>query len=307
MIEVIEYSQKSFSKIDFNPKYIRDFKFDYPSKSRLALRLFPMVAMTCKKTPYLRPSAFSMNSMDKERELYLMNEILKLDREVTLTMCTNFYLNGFYTSGLDKMIKDCAEYYGVTEEDIAKEYCKEYGINLNEFMRNLGPHMIIIDKSIWNASTLAHEFGHYLNTIGKGEVKGHKAHQNLMTARDRFNKSWYLGIILNLSTFVAGGFTKFKLAAILQGLSSLNSAARILITKPIIDAEYYATYTGLKLLKEIGSTEDELKLFKEDLYGPYALDSYKRHYRRDQIKNSLIHAGIATGSYLLDKSNKQNK
>jgi hypothetical protein len=287
------------------------FRFDYPYRSKLSKQLKPIVAVTCYKwRPYT--SIYKMGPEDRKRQEFLMNKLKIQCKEVPVVRARRFD-NACYIPGLNE-IKD--QYTDSEWKELCQELCREWGMELTEFMNAVGPHMVILGDTFANAPTLAHEFGHYLNTIGKGESGGQRAHEKYGSAGDNAtiaglvsamgSTAGYGAAISTLKSIPQAKSGNATLSAIGFAISSGSQITKIFVSRPIIKAETYASTTGLKNLKLAGATDSEMDIFRKDLIG--ALSTYKDYYQNAPIINAGLKAiGAATMGTLANHYNNKYK
>jgi len=269
MIDNIIFSEetKSFSKFPVI-KCLGGYRLAYPYQSTPAKDLIRQVTVTIYPYSYFK-SIYSLSGSDKENQLRQMNGLKAQCKEVPVVRAKRFN-NACYIQDLDKISSRWIE---ADLEDL----CAEWGMDLAEFKKAIGPHVVILGDRFACAPVLAHEFGHYLNTIGKGEAKGYKAHQqygkasmNTQIANKVSDLSLYGGVI----TGVHGGI---KTAGAIEVGSGLLRLSEIALSRPVIIAETCASQTAMKNLEKVGATPEELGEYRKSL--KEALGTYKWAYR----------------------------
>lgn len=285
MILQIYYSNKNIKEL----KSLKKLKTDFIFRSKLARFITPQIITTCVKYNYLE-SIYTAPKPIGTRWNILMNNLKRQFPEVPVIRARRFF-NAFYTSDLDKIIPS------MNESDI-DSFCKEFGIDKSELLNNLSPHMVVMGDALANPATLAHELGHYYNTIGKGSPAAKKAHDKYASATKRSVRNKALGL-LTLGTGIAtevinltSGVDLSMLASIQSYVSSGLYSSAILLSTPVLEAEKYASKSGLEFLIKAGSTKEELDLFEYDLDQAY--NTYRKFYRIDSIKESAT--GLILGT-----------
>jgi len=284
MISYIEYNSetRSFSMEDVDIaidmeetlKYINGLKFH----SKIGKSILPAIKMTAYKyTSY--PSALTTDDAKfKARQLDLIKKLKKKVPEVPVILATKFN-NACYVPNWDKMV----EKWG--DNDL-KEFCREMGVDYDEVKKNMGPNVVFLGKNFYNAPTLAHEFGHYLNTYDRGEPGGKRAHELYGKRVVTSNSMQSVGLISGF----AGGALMLSGNPLAGSIAALISAGftglAALVSKPILTAEKSASITGLKLLRSVGISEEEYKDYLQDL--SKAFGTYKAHYIRFNSRASAV-------------------
>lgn len=248
-------------------------------KSKLGKALTPIVDFTSFKFTPL-PSIYSLTIDEgrKKREIQLMDRLKSLCIGVPVIRARKLD-NACYLPQFDKIISE----YNFTDEDIM-ELCKEWGMDFDEFKSNLGPHMVVLGDKYANACILAHEFGHYKNTIGEGELEGKILHEKYgphgQSADINYIYAMMINGVGNLCS-IYGAVKKSKAGATSAAVASASSAILKGISvhygNTVIKAEQCATQTGLKMLTEIKTTQEEWDAYRLNLEG--ALDTYIKYYR----------------------------
>lgn len=230
-------------------------------KSKLGRLLSPAISFTSFKFTPLPP----LSDMEGE-ELKHMTEIyeglMKQAPTVPVIDALSFP-NACYVHKLDEIVDKVGD-------DELKKFCKELGADYNLVKSKLGPHMIFMGIKFKNPCILAHEFGHYWNTIGQGgKVGGKLAHDLYGPAARTANAlnlaSFMSGLINILGGFERGGDIDFTL----RSINTYGQLGVTLVTIPIIRAEHAATSTGLDNLKKCGATSEDLIAFKKCLKGAF--------------------------------------
>jgi len=255
-------------------KYINGLKFH----SKIGKSVLPAIKMTAYKyTPY--PSALTSNDAKfKARQLDLIKKLKKKVPEVPVILATRFN-NACYIPNWDKI----TEKWG---DDDLKEFCREIGADYDEVKKHIGPNVVFLGKNFYNAPTLAHEIGHYLNTYDRGEPGGQRAHRLYGRRRSTSNTMQSLGLVSGFAggaLMLAGNPLAGSIAALISaGFTGLAA----LVARPILVAEKSASITGLRLLRSIGITEEEYKDYLQDL--SRAFGTYKVHYIRFNTRSSAV-------------------
>lgn len=269
MIDNIIFSEetKSFSKFPVI-KCLGGYRLSYPYQSTPAKELIRQVTATIYPYNYVK-SIYNLSGSDKENQLRQMNGLKDQCKEVPVVRAKKFN-NACYIQDLDKISNTWME------SDF-EDLCTEWGMDLAEFKKAIGPHVVILGDRFACAPVLAHEFGHYLNTIGKGEARGYKAHQqydiasrNTQIVDDVSKLSLFGGVIPTIS----GDKKSAGVFAVGSGLLRLSELA---LSRPVIIAETCASQTAIKNLEKVGATSEELGEYRKSL--KEALGSYKWAYR----------------------------
>jgi len=241
-----------------------------PGESRISKKLAPQITITAY--PYTPPRSIYdplITAEEKSRHLLLMSKLRKQCNEVPVIRAKKFN-NACYIQKLNEI---------KASEEEWRQFCNDWGMDYDEFINNIGPHMVIIGDSFATAPTLAHEFGHYINTINHGTHKGYVAHKYYGLGV-RLNR---LGSIINTLTVLSAlwdspkGRKEFESHLKTRSdIYSITSLFKIASATPVLIAEAAASQTGLLNLARVGATESELTTFKKDLKGAYG--TYKQYY-----------------------------
>jgi hypothetical protein len=227
----------------------------------------------------------------KVRGMQVYAELKKQCKEVpVIEPCTKFN-NACYFHGLDEVVNNLPE----RERDYQlKLFCNDFGADFESVKNNLGPHMVFMGERFMSPEVLAHEFGHYLNTIGKGEPDGDKVHAKYGKATSRAR---FLKMVGNTSALVSMMTSKDRTSTpIVLGGAALSFAAVPLMSRPIILSEMKASQTGMKNLIKAGAAKEDLIEYDKFMKG--AFGTYKTAY----VTLPLIHAAIyGTGALITHK------
>jgi len=276
MIDNIIFSEetKSFSKFPVI-KCLGGYRLSYPYQSTPAKELIRQVTATIYPYNYFK-SIYTISGTEKENQLKQMNGLKAQCKEVPVVRAKRFN-NACYIQDLDKISSSWIE------SDF-EDLCAEWGMDLVEFKKAIGPHMVILGDRYACAPVLAHEFGHYLNTIGKGEAKGYKAHQRYSSAvRNTRNANAISGGILYGASIISKvkvndkPIVNYKTLGGIVGTSGLVRLSEIALSKPVIIAETCASQTAMKNLEKVGATPEELGEYRKSL--KEALGTYKWAYQ----------------------------
>jgi len=299
MIELIRYTSetKNFSIPSIQSvaaiKEVSDYLNNLRFTSKVGKIVLPMILITAYKFEPL-PSALSTKVTDeyKKRQLYLIDQLKKKVPELPIIIANRFE-NACYVGDLDKIV----EKYG---EDELRKFCKELGADFEEVKSKLGPHMIFMGRKYYAAPILAHEIGHYLNTVGRGEEGGQEAHKV-------YGKRYKASTIMHNTAVISG--TGAELYAYVRGVNKATIGtlfgssglfiAAMVVGKPVLVAEKSASLTGLGLLKSIGVTDDEYYEYEDNLRQAY--QTYVTVFKTMKITGAITSAANAIIQLLIYK------
>jgi hypothetical protein len=270
MIDYIQFNQETrqFSKFQAI-KCLGGYKLSYNYTSKPAKELIRQVTATIYPYNYFN-SIYSVSGDEKDKMTTQMNGLKAQCKEVPVVRAKRFN-NACYIQDLDKISRSWIE---ADFEDL----CAEWGMDLAEFKKAIGPHIVILGDRYACPPVLAHEFGHYLNTIGKGEAKGYKAHQQYGSAMQNANAVSNLSQLGTIGAAIsARAGANIKTVGGVVGTSGIVRLSEIALSRPVIIAESCASQTALKNLAKVGATEEELNSYKKSL--KEALGTYKWAYQ----------------------------
>lgn len=234
--------------------------------------------------------------VEGKRESYLINKLKKLIPEVPVLMSQTFN-NACHIPNLDKAIDAIREKYGdEAANQVISDLAKQLGIDSKILLNNLGPNIIVLGRDFTSAAVLAHEIGHYLNTIGRESPAGYDAHKKYGRSKRMFKVLDKLSGISYLSAIILCKFA-LPISLIIALASAGLNLTSVIMAHPIIKAETSASKTALKLLIRIQVTPEELVYYRDQLVD--ALKSYKKPYRWRPLLKSAAKGTTVAGGLIL--------